>query len=159
MIRAAQNADAGWIAALWNRAIVETEVTFTTEPKTEAGIATLIAARGPAFLVCDRQVGFATYGPFRAGPGYARTVEHAIYVDPAAQGGGAGTGLMAALEAQARGAGHHAMVAAISGSNETAIRFHARCGFRMAGRLPEVGFKNGRWLDLVLMTKCLDSTD
>jgi len=29
-------------------------------------------------------------------------------------------------------------------------------GFVQAGRLPEVGRKNGQWLDLILMVRALD---
>jgi hypothetical protein len=37
------------------------------------------------------------------------------------------------------------------GSNDGSIRFHENLGFTEVGRLPEVGFKFGRWLDLVLL--------
>ena len=40
-----------------------------------------IAARAPAYLVLEadgRAEGFATYGPFRAGPGYAPTVSYGV---------------------------------------------------------------------------------
>ena len=45
MIRAARRADAEAIAGLWNKMIAETTDTFTTVPKTVAGISALIAER------------------------------------------------------------------------------------------------------------------
>ncbi len=39
----------------------------------------------------------------------------------------------------------------IDGTNDGSIAFHARLGFREVGRLPGIGEKWGRPLDLVLM--------
>jgi phosphinothricin acetyltransferase len=47
------------------------------------------------------------------------------------------------------------MVAAVDGANEGSIRFHERLGFVVVGRMPEVGFKFGRWLDLVLLQRVI----
>jgi phosphinothricin acetyltransferase len=49
------------------------------------------------------------------------------------------------------------MVAAIDGANDASIRFHERLGFTVVARMPETGQKFGRWLDLVLMQRILDS--
>ena len=43
------------------------------------------------------------------------------------------------------------MVAAIDSDNTASITFHGRMGFTTVARMPEVGYKFGRWLDLVLM--------
>ncbi len=47
------------------------------------------------------------------------------------------------------------MHAGISGENPRAVDFHTACGFATLAILPEVGFKVGRWIDLVLMQKRL----
>lgn len=44
----------------------------------------------------------------------------------------------------------------IGADNEASLRLHRRYGFSEAGRLPEVGHKFGRWLDIVLMTRRLN---
>ncbi|MEM9577709.1 MAG: N-acetyltransferase family protein [Pseudomonadota bacterium] len=158
MIRPAAPKDAKEIAALWNWMINETLATFTTEQKTEQGVVELIEARPGLFLVTVRDgalAGFATCGAFRPGPGYAATVEHSVIVSPQAHGAGHGRALLTALEARARDYGKHVMLAAISGANPAAVAFHAALGYTEVGRLPEVGCKAGRWLDLVLMQKTL----
>lgn len=161
VIRPATPADAPALCAIWNPVIRDTLVTFTTVEHRPENLARTIAERaerGQAFLLAEADgapAGFATWGPFRAGPGYAFTGEHTIILAEAARGRGIGRALMAALEEKARAAGLHALVGAVSAANPGALAFHAACGFTEAGRLREVGFKAGRWLDLVLVQKLL----
>jgi phosphinothricin acetyltransferase len=157
MIRPARPADAMGIAAIWNRVIRETTQTFTTVEKSVDDIALRITDGAPWWvaMVDGGIVGHATYGPFRAGPGYAQTMEHSIHLGPDAQGKGLGRALMLTLEDHARAAGVHVMVAGISGDNATGIGFHAAMGYAEVGRMPEVGIKWGQRHHLVLMQKIL----
>ena len=47
------------------------------------------------------------------------------------------------------------MIAAITADNLKSIGFHAHLGYAQAGLLPQVGYKFGRYHDLVLMQKIL----
>lgn len=157
-VRLARVGDAAAIAEITNAFIRDTLVTFTTQERSADSIAEDIRARGPGYLVAelDGQVaGFATYGPFRAGPGYAHCREHTIQLAPQSRGRGLGRALMAALETSAQDEDVHVLVAGISSANPDAIGFHTALGFAEVGRLPEVGFKAGQWLDLVLMQKII----
>lgn len=161
-IRTARPEDAPEIVALWNHVIDRTAITFTTQRKTEDGIAEDIAHRGPLFLVAERAghvLGFATAFQFRNGPGYAYTLEHSIQLAPEARGRGAGKKLMARLEENARLSGAHSLFAGVSGDNPDGVAFHRAIGFEEIARLPQVGFKFGRWLDLVLLQKFLVKPD
>jgi L-amino acid N-acyltransferase YncA len=95
-IRPAQPADIPALLAIWNHIIRDTAVTFNTVEKTAADLQHMIAdkaATGHGFLVAEQQdglAGFASYGQFRAGPGYAHTMEHTIVMEPNAQGLGLG---------------------------------------------------------------------
>lgn len=161
IIRDATADDAAAITRYWNPQIRDTAVTFTTLQKDPAQLAAEIVARqaeGKAFLVaCDARkiLGHATYFQFRGGPGYAYTVEHTVVLDPAAWGRGVGRALMQTLEDHARRAGMHSMIAGVSGDNPGGAAFHDRIGYRHVATLPQVGYKFGRWMDLVVMQKLL----
>ncbi|MDE1172516.1 MAG: GNAT family N-acetyltransferase [Parvibaculaceae bacterium] len=100
--------------------------------------------------------GYAAFGLFRPHDGYRFTVENSVYVRDGARGQGVGFGLMDVLIGRARLGGFHIMVAAIEAGNAPSIALHRRCGFVQTGHMPQVGFKFGQWLDLVLMQKSLD---
>lgn len=161
MIRSARAEDAADVAAIWNPVIRNTTATFTTQEKTPQGLAADFAAReaeGKAFLLAEeagRLLGFATYFQFRSGNGYAHTLEHTIVLSAAAQGKGVGRALMTAIEDHARAGGGHALWAGVSAENDAGLGFHAAIGFVKIACLPAVGFKFGRWIDLVLMQKIL----
>jgi len=155
MIRPATPLDAPQIAAIWNRAIRETTITFNPVEKSEGEVAALTAQDCLVWEVAGRVLGFARFFPFRGGKGYRFTVEHTIMLHADGHGQGGGRKLLVALCAQAKAAGKHSMFAGCSAENADAIAFHASLGFAKVATLPEVGFKFGRWIDLVLMQKTL----
>lgn len=157
-IRPARAEDASAVAAIINAVVRDTLVTFTTDERGETSVAEDIGCRPGRYFVAEtggQVVGFATYGPFRNGPGYAQTVEHSILLKPSAQGQGVGRALMTRLEAAAKADKVHVLVAGISSANLGAVSFHKALGFTEVGRMPEVGRKRGQWLDLILMQKIL----
>ena len=158
MIRPADATDAGDVGDIWNWMIRETLATFTSDEKSTSQIEALIAARPDSFFVAEDHgqiIGFITFGPFRSGSGYAATVEHSVIVGSAHTSRGVGSRLMTTAMDTASRQGHHVMIGAISAVNPQAVKFHEKMGFECAGRLPEVGRKNGQWLDLILMQKML----
>lgn len=106
----------------------------------------------------DTVVGYTCWGEFRGGPrfpGYRHTVEHTIHVDGDHHGQGIGRSLLTALIDLARQREIHVVVAGIDADNSTSIAFHHALGFTEVARMPEVGRKFDRWLDLVLMQMIL----
>lgn len=110
----------------------------------------LVAAEGADVL------GYATFGDFRPHDGYFRTVEHSVYVARAHRRKGIARSLLPPLFEAARHLGKHAMVGGIDAANAESIRLHETFGFRRVGLLPEVGYKFGRYLDLLFMQKIID---
>jgi phosphinothricin acetyltransferase len=160
-IRNATEADLPAILAITNDAILNTTSSWNVHPTTLEARRQWLADRQAAGLpvlvsVIDGEVaGFGSYGSFRAWDGYALTVEHSIYVDAGFRRRGAGRVLLGALIEHATAARMHVMMGVISADNDVSVRLHEQFGFEIVGRLPEVGRKFDRWLDLVLMQKTL----
>jgi len=156
-IRDAHSTDAAGIAEIYNDAVLNTTAIWNDATVDEADRAEWIAGRqGSGFpvLVADdggEVVGYATYGDFRPHDGFRHTVEHSVYVRGDQRGSGIGRQLMMHLVDAARENGVHVMVAAIESGNTGSLRLHEKLGFVETGRMPEVGTKFGRWLDLVLL--------
>ena len=158
IIRPAVEGDAGRLAEIQNPVIRDTAITFNPKERSEAEMRSAVRDR-PCFLVAEvggRVMGFASYDQFRKGPGYARTVEHTIVISEEGRGQGMGRALMDAIVEHARDAGIGSIWAGVSGENPAGVAFHASLGFEEVARLPKVGYKFGRWMDLVLLRMCLD---
>ena len=121
------------------------EVQKQFDDKLAAGFPVLVGTIGHE--VCA----YATYGMFRAKPGYRRTIEHSIYLSERAQGKGLGTEMMQQLIQIAKSQEHHVMIAGMDSENLGSYRFHERLGFKEVARFPEVAFKFNKWLNLVFM--------
>lgn len=158
IIRPALATDAEGICLISNDIIQNSLITFTTIDRSVPATQQAIDAADGAFLVAvegETVLGFASYGEFRKGPGYAHTKELSIQLAPQSRGRGLGRKLMAELEDKARAADVHVLVAGISSANPESVAFHAALGFEEVARMPEVGRKQDQWLDLILMQKIL----
>ena len=98
-------------------------------------------------------VGWGALSPFREREAYRRTVENSIYVRHDLQRRGIGIRLLEDLILRATACGHHVIMAVIDGEQAGSIALHGRHGFEEVGRLCEVGFKFGRWLNVVYMER------
>lgn len=162
-VRDASADDLPAILAIYNDVIATTTAVYRDDPaplddrtawwrdRVNQGYPVLVADDGGAIL------GFASFGDFRAWPGYRFTVEHTVHVRSDCRGRGVGQALMTVLVARGRALGKHVMMAGVDAENAGSIRFHERLGFERVGHLREVGFKFGRRLDLVFLQRMLDS--
>ena len=161
LIRDAGPADLPRILDITNHAILTGTALWTIVPATLESRRAWMAERqqaGHPVLVVEQDgaiAGFGSYGPFRPHDGYLHTVEHSLYIDPAATRRGLGTAMLRALVEHATARGKHAMIGGVEAGNAASITLHERLGFRVAGTLPQVGAKFGRWLDLVFMHRLL----
>jgi L-amino acid N-acyltransferase YncA len=135
-----------------NSTAVYSEVEFTQargeawfDSKAEQGFP-LLVARGATGVV-----GFGTFGDFRAWPCYRYSVEHSVHVRADCRSRGIGRALLLELIERAQAMHKHVMIAGIDADNNVSIGLHQSLGFKVVGHLHEVGFKFGRWLDLVFL--------
>ena len=161
-IEDAEEGDLPAILAIHNDAVLHSTAIWSVHPVDLANRRAVLEerrAKNYPFLVAkdgSELLGYATFGDFRPHDGYFRTVEHSVYVHKHHHRRGVARRLMPPLFEAARALGKHAMVGGIDASNAGSIAFHQSFGFAIVGRLPEVGFKFGRYLDLLFMQKILD---
>ena len=163
ILRPATEQDIPAITAIFNEAVVNSNAIWTEKQDSDAerlawmtarqalGYPVLVATDGPTVL------GYGTFGDFRAFPGYRYSVEHSVYIHTDQRGRGLGRVIVEELVAAATALGKHVMIAGIDGGNPASLRLHASLGFVEVARMPEVGRKFGRWLDLVFMQLVLDA--
>lgn len=172
LLRPSRPADIPAIATIYRDAVLTGTASWELEPPDEPEMARrreAILAGGYPHLVAERNgavQGYAYASAYRPRPAYRATVENSIYVAPQAKGAGVGRALLQALMAECARLGFRQMVAVIgdgngSGPNSGAAsrRLHEALGFEPAGVVRAIGFKQGRWLDQMLMQKALGPGD
>ena len=165
MISHATRQDLPEILAIYNEVIrnstaVYTEVELTAE-RGEAWYDAKIAAGFPLVVARDASgiTGFGSFGEFRAWLCYWHSVEHSVYVRTDRRGLGIGRHLVTELMSRATAMQKHVMIAGIDAENAASIKLHQSLGFINVGHFHEVGFKFGRWLDLVFLQCRLPATN
>jgi L-amino acid N-acyltransferase YncA len=158
MIRGAEADDMPAVAAIFARYVLDTVITFELQPPSVEDWHEKqreLEAAGWPFLVAvvgEELIGYAYVTPWRSKPAYRQTVENTIYLAPEHTGQGHGRVLLAELLAHARAADARQVIAVIADTGSPAsVALHRRAGFADVGRLHNVGFKHGQWLDTVLM--------
>lgn len=162
-IRDCRDHDIPAIAAIYGHWVTHGLASFELTPPDAAEMARrrqAVLAGGYPYLVAEaadgRVLGYAYASAYRTRPAYRFAVENSIYVAPGAGRGGVGAALLDALVGACTARGFRLMVAVIGDSgNAASIGLHRRAGFAPAGVLPAVGWKHGRWVDSVLMTRPL----
>ncbi len=165
-LRDARPADLPAVQAIYAHHVAHGLASFELTPpdlKTMTARFEETLALGLPYLVAELEGavrGYGLAGPYHPRPGYRFTVEDTVYVAPGFEGRGLGGRLLGALIERCTALGYRRMVAVIGDSaNLASIRLHEAAGFARAGLVPSVGFKFGRWLDIVLLQRPLGPGD
>lgn len=157
-VRPATQADIPAILEIYNDAVLTTTATYDYDPRPLEHRVQWFEdhqkAKLPMFVAEDdagKVAGWSSLSKYHDRMGYRFTVENSIYVAAHARGRGVGKLLLAPLVQSARDLRLRAIIAVIDATNEASVRLHAGFGFVEVGRFPKVGFKFGRWLDVVYM--------
>ena len=159
-IRDANEADLQAIDDIYNFYVVHSVATYQEELNTIARRHEWFARHGAKHPVIVAEadstvLGWGSISPYHARSAYSRTVENSVYVRADHLRCGIGRALLAELVNRAAASGHHAIIAAIDAEQPGSIALHEAMGFVRAGHFKEVGFKFGRWLDVVYLQKIL----
>lgn len=165
VIRIAKREDLPAITRIYEHHVLNGTGTFEEQPPDEAEMTrrwhALSDGGYPYLVACvadtSSQVsGFAYAGPHKARSAYRFTVEDSIYLDARLSGQGIGRALLTSLIEQSTAAGYRQMMAVVGDSgNVGSLALHERLGFRHVGTAEGLGFKFGRWLDIVYLQRTL----
>ncbi|HXC34976.1 MAG TPA: GNAT family N-acetyltransferase [Candidatus Acidoferrales bacterium] len=155
-IRAAVEADLGDINDIYNHYVLHSTCTYQEQPETMDDRRKWFCRHGEKHPVTvalenDQVVGWGSVSPFHARSAYRYTVENSIYVHHEHLHRGIGLLLLEDLIRRCRQLGHRAIIAGIDGEQTASVAIHLKFHFVKVGHLNRIGFKFGRWLDVVYM--------
>lgn len=160
-LRMATEADVPQMNALYNTYIVDSHVSFDTEPWSgESRLEWFNERRSagyPIIVACDGEtvIGMTWSGPYRPKPAYRTSVETTIILANGEFGKGIGTGMYAKLMELLTDAEFHRAYAIVALPNDASIALHKKLGFREVGVLEEAGFKNNKFHSTLMMERAL----
>jgi phosphinothricin acetyltransferase len=162
LIRACMAADVPQVQAIYAWNVEHGTGTFELEAPSVSDIQLRlegVTALGLPWIVAERDgviVGFAYANLFRPRRAFRFCAEDSVYLSEDTRVQGIGRMLLAELIARSAASGVTQMVAVIGDShNAGSIGLHRALGFEHSGVLTAVGWKFGRWVDVVLMQRSL----
>ena len=167
-IRHATPADAAQIREIYAPYVRETAITFEYEVPSVEEFQNRIAhtlMRYPYLVAVDEEGmirGYSYASCYYGRAAYDRSVEVSIYVEKGLHGAGIGRKLYVALEEELRARGFLNLTACIAWTQEPnrylthqSPRFHERMGYEKGAHFHKIGYKFGRWFDIIWMEKML----
>ena len=163
-IRHAALSDAAAIAGIYNQGIAERGATFETTPRQPRDIELRLAdaARYPLLVAVGSDggvLGWAGLSAYRSRDCYAGIGEFSVYLDRLARGQGVGRRLLDALVEAARERGYWKLVSRVFPFNQASLGLCRACGFREVGVYEKHAKLDGRWLDVVIVERCLHANE
>jgi phosphinothricin acetyltransferase len=154
-IRLATTADLPAINDIYNYYVHHSTCTYQLEPETPGARTIWFERHSPdkhpvtVAIWAEDIVGWGALSQFRPRAAYDHTVEASVYLRHDVHRRGIGKALLLDLIARARAAGHHTLLGGASADQVASLALQESLGFQRVGYLQEVGFKFGRWLDVV----------
>ncbi len=155
-IRKAVEADLAAINDIYNFYVINSTCTFQTEPSTALERVMWFKEHPDPYFITVAEVegkviGWASVSRYHPRAGYAQTVENSVYVHHEWLHQGIGQILLEDMMQHARALGFHTIIAAISDDQTASKKIHEKFGFTSCGKINEVGYKFGRWLDVAYL--------
>jgi L-amino acid N-acyltransferase YncA len=152
-IRLADENDAADIQAIYAPEVIETPITFETEPPSVDEIRRRLRETLALYpwLACEADgsvVGYAYATSHRSRASYRWSVDVSVYNHRGARGVGIGRALYTALLAILPVQGFVKAYAGITLPNPGSVGLHESMGFRPVGVYRDVGYKLGAWRDV-----------
>lgn len=163
IIRLAESDDAEALRALYAR-YIDTDITFEmTLPDHREYLRRVEDTRREfPYLVCEldgRLIGYAYAHRIREREAYQWSAELSVYLDPDLTSRGLGHLLYGTLIRLLKLQNIRTVYGGITGGNQVSVRFHEKQGFSCLGCFHNIGYKNGRWLDVLWYEKQIADYD
>jgi L-amino acid N-acyltransferase len=164
IIRHATEKDLPGILEIYNDAIINTTAVYDYKEHTQEmrvkwfqekkqnNFPVLVA------VVENKIAGFSSYGWFRTWAAYKYSVEHSVYVHPDFRRRGIAKKILQRLIDEAKQKEVHTMIAGIDANNTISLELHKQLGFEQTAHMKQVGYKFGKWLDLIFMQLILNNS-
>ncbi len=161
-VRLATEADLLAINDIYNHYVIHSTCTYQEEPETIEDRREWFHHHGEKHPVTVAEfnsqiVGWGSLSAYHQRSAYRHTVENSVYVHHQHHRRGIGSLLLRDLIERSQQLGHRAIIAGIDGDQPASVALHAKFDFEKVGRFKQVGFKFGRWLDVIYMELLLDT--
>jgi len=155
-IRPATEADQQSMMEIYNEAVLNSNATFDTEPRTlqsQLSWFRLHKHNHPVLIAEEESqiIGWASLSPWSERCAYETTVEVSIYIHKDFRGKGTGIKLLKIITLEGEKLGNHTIISRITGGNDVSLHIHEKLGYRHIGVMEEVGFKFGKYQDVYMM--------
>jgi phosphinothricin acetyltransferase len=160
-VREATGEDAAACAGIYAPYVTDTAISFETEPPDEDEMRARIAGAlmTHAWLVLEdggRVHGYAYGAAFHRRAAYQWACEVSVYLEMGSGRRGGGRMLYEALLSRLAARGYRTAIAGMALPNEASVGLHRAMGFEEVGTYRRIGWKHGRWHDVMWTQLFLD---
>ncbi len=160
-IRPAAESDLVVINDIYNHYVFHSTCTYQEEPEPLESRQLWFSHHGDKHPVIvaeagGRVVGWGSLSAYHPRSAYRYTVENSVYIHHQHHRRGIGSLLLRELIVRAQNLGHRVIVAGIDTEQTASIALHTKFHFETVGHFKQVGFKFGRWLDVIYMQLSLN---
>jgi len=143
-------------AAICNEYILQGTSTMEESPYDKGRVKKIInhlGDREAAFVLLKgtEMIGYSVIKKYSDREGYRFACETSTYLTKSETGKGYGTYLKKWIMAHCKALGYHHIVAKIFATNQVSIHYNLKLGYEIVGTQKEIGYKHGRWVDVVIM--------
>ncbi|WNR46598.1 GNAT family N-acetyltransferase [Paenibacillus roseipurpureus] len=155
-----ETTDIPFLMDVYNYFVVHSTHSFHTEPVTLSEFTDSVIhpnSRYQTYVVQldGKPQGYVQIMPHKKKQAYDPTGEVTIYLHPECVGKGLGSASIQFIEAIAQKRGFHSLIATVCADNAASIHMFTRNGYQQCAYYREVGFKWGRFLDIVTFQKII----
>jgi L-amino acid N-acyltransferase YncA len=165
-LRVAEPSDGQAISEMYTHYVHNTIVTFDEVAPSGPSFSEKISKSAHPWIVAveeatGRVVGWAYSGPHSDRAAYRWTCYVGLYLHPdlSSKRTGLGSRLYSSLIRVLEAMNHRRLLAGIAVPNEPSFALHRKFGFDRDCLYPKLGFKMGRWIDVIWLQKDINSTE